>query len=32
MKDLDFGKELIKKKIPLGANSPGVYRMLGKKN
>ena len=32
MKDLDFGKELIKKKIPLVSNSPGVYRMLGKKN
>ena len=32
MMDLDFGKELIKKKIPLVANSPGVYRMLGKKN
>ena len=32
MRDLDFGKELIKKKIPLISNSPGVYRMLGKKN
>jgi len=32
MKDLDFGKDLIKKKIPLVSNSPGVYRMLGKKN
>jgi len=32
MKDLDFGKNLIKKKIPLVSNSPGVYRMLGKKN
>jgi len=32
MKDLDLGKELIKKKIPLVSNSPGVYRMLGKKN
>jgi len=32
MKDLDFGKDLIKKKIPLISNSPGVYRMLGKKN
>jgi len=32
MSDLDFGKELIKKKIPLVSNSPGVYRMLGKKN
>ena len=31
MRDLDFGKELIKKKIPLVSNSPGVYRMLGKK-
>ena len=31
MKDLDFGKELIKKKIPLVSNCPGVYRMLGKK-
>jgi len=32
MKNLDFGKELIKKKIPLISNSPGVYRMLDKKN
>jgi excinuclease ABC subunit C len=32
MSDLDFGKELIKKKIPLVSNSPGVYRMLGKKD
>ena len=32
MKDLDLGKDLIKKKIPLISNSPGVYRMLGKKN
>ncbi len=32
MRDLDLGKELIKKKIPLVSNSPGVYRMLGKKN
>ena len=32
MKDLDFGKELIKQKIPLISNNPGVYRMLGKKN
>jgi excinuclease ABC subunit C len=32
MRDLDLGKNLIKKKIPLVANSPGVYRMLGKKN
>ena len=32
MRDLDFGKDLIKKKIPLISNSPGVYRMLGKKN
>ena len=32
MKDLDSGRELIKKKIPLVSNSPGVYRMLGKKN
>jgi len=31
MRDLDFGKELIKKKIPLVSNSPGVYRMLDKK-
>jgi len=30
MRDLNFGKELIKKKIPLVSNSPGVYRMLGK--
>tara|TARA_Y100000590_G_scaffold330874_1_gene375900 strand:+ start:654 stop:2495 length:1842 start_codon:yes stop_codon:yes gene_type:complete len=32
MKDLEFGKELIRKKIPLISNSPGVYRMLDKKN
>ena len=32
MRDLDFGRELIKKKIPLLPNSPGVYRMLDKKN
>jgi excinuclease ABC subunit C len=32
MRDLDFGKELIRKKIPLVSNSAGVYRMLGKKN
>ena len=32
MKDLDFGKELIRKKIPLVSSSPGVYRMLDKKN
>ena len=32
MKDLNSGKDLIKKKIPLVSNSPGVYRMLGKKN
>jgi excinuclease ABC subunit C len=32
MRDLDLGKDLIKKKIPLVSNSPGVYRMLGKKN
>jgi len=32
MRDLEFGKELIKKKIPLVSNSPGVYRMLDKKN
>jgi len=31
MRDLDFGKELVKKKIPLVSNSPGVYRMLDKK-
>tara|TARA_Y100000590_G_scaffold68187_1_gene74259 strand:+ start:110 stop:1951 length:1842 start_codon:yes stop_codon:yes gene_type:complete len=31
MKDLSFGKELIRKKIPLVSNSPGVYRMLDKK-
>ena len=31
MRDLDFGRELIKKKIPLVSNSPGVYRMLDKK-
>ena len=32
MRDLDFGRELIRKKIPLISNSPGVYRMLDKKN
>jgi excinuclease ABC subunit C len=32
MRNLDFGKDLIKKKIPLISNSPGVYRMLGKNN
>ena len=32
MRDLEFGKDLIKKKIPLISNSPGVYRMLGKKS
>ena len=32
MGNLNFGKELIKKKIPLISKSPGVYRMLGKKN
>jgi len=32
MRDLDFGKELIRRKIPLVSNSPGVYRMLDKKN
>jgi len=32
MRDLDFGKELIKKKIPLVSNSPGVYRMLDNKS
>ena len=32
MRDLEFGKELIKKKIPLVSNSPGVYRMLDKKD
>jgi len=32
MKDLDFGKELVRKKIPLVSNSPGVYRMLDKKD
>ena len=31
MRDLKFAKELIKKKIPLVSNSPGVYRMLDKK-
>jgi len=31
MRDLEFGKDLIKKKIPLVSNSPGVYRMLDKK-
>ena len=31
MRDLEFGKKLIKKKIPLISNSPGVYRMLDKK-
>ena len=32
MKDFDFGKELIKKKITLLSNSPGVYRMLDKRD
>jgi excinuclease ABC subunit C len=32
MRDLEFGKEIIKKKIPLVSNSPGVYRMLDKKD
>jgi len=32
MRNLNFGKDLIKKKIPLVSNSPGVYRMLGEKN
>jgi len=32
MRDLDIGKKLIRKKIPLVSNSPGVYRMLDKKN
>jgi len=32
MRDLEFGKEIIKKKIPLISNSPGVYRMLDKKD
>ena len=32
MRDLEFGKELIRKKIPLVSNSPGVYRMLDKKS
>ncbi len=32
MRNLDFGKELIRKKIPLISNSPGVYRMLDKKD
>ncbi len=32
MRNLDFGKELIRKKIPLVSNSPGVYRMLDKKD
>lgn len=31
MRDLDFGQELIRKKIPLVSNNPGVYRMLDKK-
>jgi len=31
MRDFELGKELIKKKIPLVSNSPGVYRMLDKK-
>jgi len=31
MRDLESGKNLIKKKIPLISNSPGVYRMLDKK-
>lgn len=32
MRDLEFRKEIIKKKIPLISNSPGVYRMLDKKD
>jgi excinuclease ABC subunit C len=32
MRDLDIGKELIRKKIPLVSHNPGVYRMLDKKN
>ena len=32
MRDLELGKELIRKKIPLVSNSPGVYRMLDKKD
>ena len=32
MRDLELGKELIRKKIPLLSNSPGVYRMLDKKS
>ena len=32
MRDLEFGKELIKKKIPLVSNSPGVYRMFDKRS
>jgi len=32
MRELDFGKELIRKKIPLISNDPGVYRMLKKKS
>ena len=32
MKDLDFGKELIKKKIALLSKSPGIYRMLDKRD
>jgi len=32
MRDINFGKVLINQKIPLVAKSPGVYRMLGKKN
>ena len=32
MRNLDFGKDLIRKKIPLISNNPGVYRMLDKKN
>jgi len=31
MRDLDLGRELIRKKIPLVSNSPGVYRMLDKR-
>ena len=31
MRGLEFGKEIIKRKIPLVSNSPGVYRMLDKK-
>ena len=31
MSNLETGKKIIKDKIPMISNSPGVYRMLGEK-